>query len=102
MMMVHLSHTPPNMSSIRAVWDSLGKTFLTSLVGNLGATGGLQVSSSPVKAELIIFPLFLLKGNAILPMTLKAGCGYTEFFYNKMFIRSAEYLQNIFTFLSSH
>ena len=73
-MMVHLSQTPPNMSSIGAVCDSLGKTFLTLLVGNLGATGGLRVNSSPVKGELIIFPLFLPEWNAILPMTAKAVC----------------------------
>ena len=74
MMMVHLSQTLPNVSSIRGVCDSLGKTFLPSLVGNLGATGGLRVNLSPVKGELIIFPLFLPKGNAILPMTAKAVC----------------------------
>ena len=72
MMMIHLSQTPPNMSSIGAVCDSLGKRFLTTLVANLGASGGLLVNSSPVKLKLIIFPLFLLEGNAILPMTLKA------------------------------
>ena len=75
MMMVHLSQTPINMKSIGAVCDSLGKTFLTSLVGSLGAAGGLLVNSSQVKGELIIYPLFLLEGNAILPMTHKAGCG---------------------------
>ena len=73
MMMVYLSQTPTNMSSVGAVCDSLGKTFLTSLVSNLGATGRVLVNSSPVKGELIIFPLFLLEGNAILPMTPKAG-----------------------------
>ena len=62
------------MSSIGEVCDSLGKTFLTSHVGNLGAPGGLRRNSSPVKGELIIFPLFLLEGNAILPTTPKAGC----------------------------
>ena len=73
-MMVHLSQTPPNMSSIGAVCDSLGKTFLRLLVGNLGVTGGLRVNLSPVKRELITFPLFLPEGNAILPMTAKAVC----------------------------
>ena len=72
--MAHLSQTPPNMSSIRAVCDRLGKTFLLLLVDNLGATGGLRVNSSPVKVELIIFPLFLPEGNAILPMTAKEAC----------------------------
>ena len=75
MMIVHSSPTLPNLSSIGAVCDSLGKTFLTSLVSNVGATGGLWVNSSPVKVELIIFPLFLPEGNAILSMTAKAVCG---------------------------
>ena len=74
MMMVHLSQTPPNMSSIGAVCNSLGKKFLTLLLGNLGATGGLRVNSSLVKVKLIIFPLFLPEGNAILPMTAKEAC----------------------------
>ena len=75
MLMIHLSQTPPNMSSIGAVCDSLGKTFLALLVANLGATGGLRVNSSPVKVKLIIFPLFLSQGKAILPMTAKSVCG---------------------------
>ena len=74
MMIVHLCQTPPNMSSIGALCDRLGKTFLTFLLGNLGATVGLWVNSSPVKVKLIIFPLFLPEGNAILPMTAKEGC----------------------------
>ena len=78
MMMVHLSQTPPNMSSIGAVCNSLGKTFLTLLVGNFWATGGVRVNSSPVKGELIIFPLFLPEGNAILQMTAKAVCAYVS------------------------
>ena len=73
-MMIHLSQTPPNMSSIWEVCDSLGKTFLTLLLGNLRATAGLRVNSSPVKVKIIIFPLFLPEGNAILPMTAKAAC----------------------------
>ena len=72
--MAHLSQTPPNMSSIGEVCDSLGKTFLASLVGNRRATGRLWVNSSSVKGGLINFPLFLLEGNAILPMTPKADC----------------------------
>ena len=60
------------MSSIGAVCNSLGKTSLTSLVGNYWATDGLWVNSSPVKGEFIIFPLFLLEENAILPMTARA------------------------------
>ena len=75
MRMIHLSQTPTNMSSIRAVGDSLGKTFLMLLVANLGATGRLRVNSSPVKVKLIIFPLFLPERNAILPMTARAVCG---------------------------
>ena len=62
------------MSSIGAVCNSLGKPFLRLLLGNLGATDGLRVNSSPVKVELIIFPLFLPEGNAILLMTAKAVC----------------------------
>ena len=65
MKMAHVSQTPPNMSSIREVCDSLGKTFLTSLVGNHRATGGLLVNSSSVKGGLKNFTLFLLKGNVI-------------------------------------
>ena len=74
MMIVHLFQTPPNMSSIGAVCDSLGKTFLKLLLGNLGATDGLRVNSSPLKVKLIIFPLFPPEGNAILPLTAKAVC----------------------------
>ena len=74
MMIVHLSQNPPNMSSIGALCDRLGKTFLTFLLGNLGATGGLRVNSSPVKVKLIIFPLFLPEGNAILAMTAMEVC----------------------------
>ena len=33
MNLAHISQTPPNMSSIGAVCDALGKTSLTSLVG---------------------------------------------------------------------
>ena len=67
--MIHLSQTPPKISSIGAVFDILGNTFLTLLLGNLGATGGLWVNSSPVKVKHIIFPLFLPEANIILPMT---------------------------------
>ena len=74
MKMAHLSQTPPNMSSIKEFCDGLGKTFLTSLVDNRRATGGLWVNSSSVKGGPINFSLFLLEGNAILPMTPKAGC----------------------------
>ena len=49
MTMTHLSKTPPNMSSIVAVFDSLGKKSGLSLVGNYWATDGLRVISSPVK-----------------------------------------------------
>ena len=59
------------MSSIREVCDRLGKTFLTSIAGNHWATGGLQVNSYSVKGGLILSPVFLLEGNAILPMTPK-------------------------------
>ena len=77
MMVIHLCQTPENMSSIRAVCDRLGKTFLLLLVDNLGATVGLRVNSSPVKVKLVIFPLFQPERNAILPMTAKEVCvGY--------------------------
>ena len=65
MKMAHLSQTAPNMSSIGEVCDSLKKTFLTSLVGNHRATGGLWVNSSSVKGGHINFPFFLLKGKGI-------------------------------------
>ena len=72
--MTHLSKTPQNMSSIRAVCDSLGKTSLTSLVGYYWAADGLRVNSSPVKGEFIAFPLFLLEENAKFPMAGRVGC----------------------------
>ena len=62
------------MSSIGAVCDSLGKTFLSLLVDNLGATGGFRLNSFPVKVKLIIFTLFLPEGNTILQITPKAVC----------------------------
>ena len=68
MKMAYLSLTFQNSSSIGEFCDKLGKTFLTSLVGNHLATGGLRVNSSSVKGGHIIFPLFLLEGNAILPL----------------------------------
>ena len=51
--MINLYQTPPKMSLMGAVCDSLGKTFLLLLVNNLGATGGLRMNSSPVKVKLI-------------------------------------------------
>ena len=62
------------MSSIGALYDRLGKTFLRFLLGNLEATVGLRVNSSPVKVKLIIFPLFLPEGSEILQMTAKEAC----------------------------
>ena len=62
MMIVHISLNPQNMSSIGALCNRLGKTFLTFLLDNIGATDGLRVNSSPVKVKLIIFPLFLPEG----------------------------------------
>ena len=55
MKMEHLSQTSPNMSSIKEVLDRLGKTFLTSFVGNHWATGGLRVNSYSGEGGLIIF-----------------------------------------------
>ena len=62
------------MSSIGKGCDSLGKTFLTSLVGNFWATGWFRVNSYSVMEGLICFPSLLLKGNAILQLTPKADC----------------------------
>ena len=75
MRMINLYQIPPNMSSIGAVGDSLGKTFLLFFVNILGPTGGLRLNSSPVKVKLKFFPLFLPEGNAILSITPKAVCG---------------------------
>ena len=47
MKMAHLYQTSPNMRSIKEVFDTLGKTFLASIVGNHWATGGLWVNSTP-------------------------------------------------------
>ena len=76
MKMANLSPTSPSMSLIREVCDKLVKTFLTSLFDNHWANGGLLVNST----QFIIFPLFLLEGNTILPITPKADCdtGYVK------------------------
>ena len=74
MKMAHLSLTSQHMSSIGEACDRLGKIILTSLVNNHWANGWLRVNSSSVRGWLIIFPLFLIKGNAILPMTPRADC----------------------------
>ena len=74
MKMTHLSQPQPNMSSIGEGCKSLGKTFLTSLVGNFWATGGFRVNLYSGEGGLTSFPLLLLKGNAILPMTPKEDC----------------------------
>ena len=74
MMIVHLPQTTQNMSSIGALCDRLGNTFLRFLLCNLGATVGFRVNSSPVKVKPTIFPLFLPEGRAILPMTAKEAC----------------------------
>ena len=78
MKIAHLSQPQPNMSLIGEGCDSLGKTSLTSIVGNHWATGGLQVNTSSVKGGFISFALFLQEENAILPMTDKAGCGLPQ------------------------
>ena len=75
MMMIHLSETPPNMSSIEAVWDSCRKTFLTLLDGILRVTGGIRVNSYPVKVKLVILLWFLPEGIPILLMTGNAVRG---------------------------
>ena len=45
---------------------------------NPWATGGLWVKSTIGEGGLISFPLLLLEGNVILPMTPKAGCESTR------------------------
>ena len=47
MKMANLSPTSPNIGSIGELCNRLSKTFLTSLVGNHWATGGLRVNSTP-------------------------------------------------------
>ena len=74
MKMAHLSRTSPNISLIGEFCDRLGNTFLTSIVCNNWATGGLKVNSFSVKGGPIIFPLFLLEVNGILPTTPRAEC----------------------------
>ena len=78
MKIAHLSRPQRNMSSVEKGCHSLGKTSLTSLVGNHWAIGGLRVNLFSVKGGIISFPLFLLKENAILPMTAKADCEWSE------------------------
>ena len=72
--MAHLSWPQPNMSLIGEGCDSLGKTSLTSLDGNHWSASERRVNWSSVKGVILRFPLFLLKENAILLMTPKAGC----------------------------
>ena len=66
------------MSSIGEVCYRLGHTFLTSLVGNQWATSGLRVNWCSVNGGLIMFPLFLLNGNTILPMIPVDTCGLLD------------------------
>ena len=61
----YLSPPQPNTSLIGERCDSLT---------NHWAIGGLRVNSSSVKGGLKSFPLFLLEDNAILLLTVKAGC----------------------------
>ena len=72
--MAHLFRPGPNINWIGEVCDTLRKTSLTSLVGNHWATAGLWVNSSSVKGGVRSNPLFLLKGNTIVPITPMAGC----------------------------
>ena len=65
----------PNTSSIRERCDNLGTDWLSSFDDNLWATGRLRVNLTSGRGGLITFPLLLFKGNAILSMTPKAGCG---------------------------
>ena len=73
------------MSSIKAFCDSLGKTSLTSLVGYYWASDILRVNLFPVKGEFIIFTLFFLEENVILPMTARAECDAETKGYPYMF-----------------
>ena len=64
-------------TKIKWIWevcDSLGKPSLTSHLDYHWATAGIRVNSSSVNEGLMSSPLFLLKGNPILPMTTKDGC----------------------------
>ena len=74
MKMINFSWPSPNMSSIGEVCDMLGTVWLSLSGGNHWATGVFQLSSTSMKGGLISFPLFLVEGNAILPMTPRAGC----------------------------
>ena len=58
MKMAHLSWTPPNMSSIGEVCDSLGAVWLSLYDGNHWATGRLRVNSTFVKGGIISDSLF--------------------------------------------
>ena len=62
MKMAQLSRTSPNVCSIGEVFDGLDKIFLTSLVGNHWATGGLRVNSSSVNGRLIVFHFSCSRG----------------------------------------
>ena len=71
------------MSSIGALCDRLGMTFLKFLLGNLGATGGLRVNSSPAY-NLSFVPA---DESAILPMTAKEACAFEALsWWLKMFV----------------
>ena len=74
MKIAHLSRPQPNMSLIGEGCDSLGTDQLSPFGGDHWATGGLRVNLTAVKGGLISFPLFLLEGNALLPMLPKADC----------------------------
>ena len=81
--MTHLSQPPPDMSSIGEVCDSLGTDQQSCFGGNRWATGRLRVNSTSVKVRLRSFPLSLPKGNAMLPMTPKAGCSRWKVCYQR-------------------
>ena len=67
MKIAHLSQPQPNMSSIGEGCNSLGKAYLTSLVGR-----AYNLSLVPAPGECdILFNIY----NAILAMKAKADCG---------------------------
>ena len=74
MKLVYLSQTSSNKSKIGEFSDRLGTDGLSLYGRNPWATGDLRVNSYSGEGGLISFPFFLVEGNAILPMTPRAGC----------------------------
>ena len=81
MKLVYLSQTSSNKSKIGEFSDRLGTDGLSLYGRNHWATGDLQVNSYSGEGGLISFPFFLVEGNAILPMTPRAGCAVYCHYY---------------------